>query len=338
MGTLYQREGGRRFGDRPESSLEGSHLCRASAQGEAGLVKALVEQLDVPVDSRGRCGLTALHCASLNGHKGVVLYLLSRKADTQLQEDSDGMMALHLTAWCSDVDIARCLLNHGADVNGRTFPGHDREGLRTALHIASEQGCVEMCQYLLGRGAKVDQRSIAGLTALHFACSSGQASTVACLLTRGADPNATTSSGGTPLLMATDINGKLEAVQLLVQQGAKVDASCDGMTPLTNACRLRHVELVRYLAQHGADVNYARNGCPALVKAIYQDHEDVVRCLVENGADVNKRDRCDGQTPLDTASERGHLHIASYLLSKGAKVNAKFSYQRRLKACLSLVH
>jgi len=49
-----------------------------------------------------------------------------------------------------DLDLARLLIDHGADVNGQN------EERWTALHLASHVGHVEIAKVLIDRGANVD--------------------------------------------------------------------------------------------------------------------------------------------------------------------------------------
>jgi ankyrin repeat protein len=116
------------------------------------------------------------------------------------------------------------LLARGAKVNEFTVGG-------SALTQAAWGGHVEVARLLLEGGAQVDQRDlVANYTPLHWASSSERSSPalVEFLLARGADPNA---EGGQPVdnfLGATETplslarkRGETPIVQALLKAGAK---------------------------------------------------------------------------------------------------------------------
>ena len=56
--------------------------------------------------------------------------------------------------------------------------------------------------------------------------------------------------------------------------------------------------------------------------ACYRGDIEHVKELVRSGVDVNEKDTKHGATPLHMAAFAGHIHIVTYLLKQGAKVNA----------------
>ena len=150
-----------------------------------------------------------------------------------------------------DVAAVKALLKEGADPNSA-----EGDGL-TALHLAAQEGNLEIAKLLLGARANVEAKTrIGAYTPLHLASGSGQALVVRALIEAGADPAAvTTTTGVTPLhLAARAINGEA-AVRTLLERGAPVNAreSKAGQTPLMFAAAAGRTAAIRELIAHGAD-------------------------------------------------------------------------------------
>lgn len=178
-----------------------------------------------------------------------------------------------------DLEEVKARVMMGDQVNARD---KGREGM-TPLHAAVEAGNIEIVQYLLDRGAKVNARD---------------------RLKR------------TPLMML-DEDATPELVQLLLRYGAKpllVDK--EGNTSLMMAARSAEAEIVRILVVAGVPVN-ARNirGETALYLAADEGETEVVKVLLESGADPNIA-TLSGKTALDAAEGDGET--VSLLSSYGA--------------------
>ena len=61
--------------------------------------------------------------AAVNGHADAVRVLISRGAEVSKREPCLGNTALHMAAQEGNVDVAICLLDHRADVNARDIRG-----------------------------------------------------------------------------------------------------------------------------------------------------------------------------------------------------------------------
>ena len=108
------------------------------------------------------------------------------------------------------LDVVRCLVESGADVNARTqYRG-------TPIMAACDYGHLSIVTYLINKGAFVDLKSTGGNTALHFAAIEGHLEVVSQLLRLGASqlPN---NQGLTPLLYACDYCS-LEIVEYLINR------------------------------------------------------------------------------------------------------------------------
>ena len=123
-----------------------------------------------------------------------------------------------------------------------------------------------------------------------------------------------------PLMYAAAL-GSLDAVKLLVEAGAKVNAANDfGATPLMWCAG--DLAKVRYLLSKGADVK-ARSKAgrtPLAIAAAYDGSVEIARLMIEKGSDVKAVDES-GASVLEIAASVNNLEVARLLVARGADVN-----------------
>lgn len=125
--------------------------------------------------------------------------------------DEYGFTALHGVAGEDQLEIARLLLEHGANVDAR-----NDEGI-TPLHLAAYS---EMVDLLTEYGAELNARSNEGETPLHIQVSEVDSfDTVQRLLELGADVNLKNDFDETPLDIALSREDD-ELIELLREYGA----------------------------------------------------------------------------------------------------------------------
>ena len=201
------------------------------------------------------------------------------------------------------------------------------EILDEALVYAARNGRVEVMEFLIERGARVDAEPYNG-TALHWAASTGQMEAVKLLLGRGADVDREASFGGvlgvTPLHVAA-WGGKMEAVTALLEAGADIarrDPVYHGF-PWGWAGHAGHADIRDYLLEAGAERH--------LFHAIAADRQDGVEALLD--ADPSLVHHDDGWTlPLVDAAQQGRADIVHLLLERGADPQRADSQGRTARA------
>lgn len=240
---------------------------------------------DVAVEHRDVCALgrsdlgqldsrnadrSALHACVDAGWLEGVQFLLRKRADPSLA-DSQGHGPLHAAARLGRGDLLALLANAGAelDAQDRDMEGDEefrgghfekKTANKTPLHYAAEGLHYEACDFLLARGARVDERDCWYKTALHLAedelASEEQLRVVGLLLRGRADPNLGNlerGPGQTSLLAAVH-EKNLPLVALLLRSGADLAASGkQGMCPLHLAARMRNEKLAAMLLSGRAD-------------------------------------------------------------------------------------
>lgn len=150
------------------------------------------------------------------------------------------------------------------------------------------------------------------------------------------------SDGKTPLYLAAE-RGDLSEVRRLVENGANLDSwnvypertsillkwlpgrrFTAGDRPLHVASEKGHTDVVKYLLVNGADVNAPnREKQTALWKAAASQSDlATAELLAESGAEMDSVDSR-GVSPLLVASQKGHVEMVRFLLSKGALVERR---------------
>jgi ankyrin repeat protein len=115
--------------------------------------------------------------------------------------------------------------------------------------------------------------------------------TLKSLLAAGADPNSRDQQGHGILHLAAE-KGNLEALALLVDAHADVNATDHFETPLFYAVNTNQIAVASFLLAHGANVDGRdRTDRTPLIEAVQNDRVDMVRILLNAGADVNALDR-----------------------------------------------
>jgi uncharacterized protein len=243
-----------------------------------------------------------------------------------------------------DAAAVRALLDSAAvDVTAAEPDG------TTALHVAVQQGNLELAKGLIARGASVAVETRYGITPLYLAAERGDARIVEALIEAGADVNAATPQGVTPLMMAAR-TGRPDAVDVLLARGARaainLQESWRGQSALMWAAGEGHVPVVRQLAAAGADLrSRSKSGFSPLLFAVRNGHMPAIETLLTLGADPNDRverpqapARAGGEggttrprpsedTPEPTTSALGmavinaYYDVAALLLDRGADPN-----------------
>ncbi|XP_077071922.1 protein TANC1 isoform X2 [Siphateles boraxobius] len=300
-----------------------SSLCYSAAAGHLGLVSLLCKR-GAKVDHVDKSGQCALVHAALRGHSEVIECLLELSWSSEGQHDlslKNKALQQGLIAACSMGHIhvleGLLMLNNELAVQIDT---HDTLWGETGLTAAAGRGKVEVCEFLLERGAQVQQVNRRGACALFCAVRQGHWQIADLLLQHGADVNVSDKQGRT-LLMVAACEGHLSTAEFLLSKGASL-ASVDkeGLTPLSWACLKGHKNVVQFLVEKGAVIDHSdKNGRTPLDLAAFYGDADIVHYLVEKGAVIEHVDYS-GMRPLDRAIGCRNTSVVLTLLKKGAKL------------------
>lgn len=161
-----------------------------------------------------------------------------------------------------------------------------------------------------------------GLLPLIGASTNGRAEAVKVLLEHGAVVDARDKKEEFAL-MAASLNDHTEVIEILLAHGARLDLTSQtkGKSALNAASEKGKLESVKVLLAHGADVESEDiNGWSALFVAAKNQHVEVVKHLLQHGANPDVKDMT-GMCPLIKASTVGHAEVVRALLEGGAQVD-----------------
>jgi ankyrin repeat protein len=272
--------------------------------------------------------------------RAAVAELLKRKVDVNVREE-DGATPLSWAAVRCNVEIARLLLQAGANPNLRNEQGID------ALYLAIVNGSPAIVKLLLENGADANAARGDGETRLMTAARLGQFDVVKMLLGHGAEVNAREEKfGQTALMWAAGFPAE---VRLLVDHGADVRA----ISKVWDITATIYTPTTATLGKTGIpwnnDGTYTskQGGQNALLFAVQKHDLESAGILIDAGVDVNSAS-ADGTTPLlaalykwdplgkefvagkgapspsgSSAHYGADLAMANFLLDRGAKVNVR---------------
>mmetsp|Transcript_1967 Transcript_1967/g.2897 ORF Transcript_1967/g.2897 Transcript_1967/m.2897 type:complete len:565 (+) Transcript_1967:70-1764(+) len=197
--------------------------------------------------------------------------LCRKHIDLPAQEFAMGCSLLHQVAMGMDPFELAGLLNDRPDLVN--FRDYDR---RTPLHVAASEGHLELCQFLVSRGAKI---------------------------------NRSDRWGGSPLDDAHR-HRHTEVVEFLKEHGATYGSPSQANSFITAAAEgdLEEVQAL-FTSSGGALLNKCDNDLrTALHWAAAEGRTAICEFLCKAGADVNTKDRF-GNTPLDDAESHNNNSI-----------------------------
>jgi ankyrin repeat protein len=166
-----------------------SALMRARYRRDRGLTQAILEAAP---------DLDAVEAAAFGDLDRLAALVTDAEAAGTFSPD--GFSLLHLAAFYGKPETTTFLLEHGAevDVRGRGWM------TGTPLHSAASARHADVARILLEAGADPDARQSGGWTPLLGAAHNGDAELAGLLLDAGADPAAVNDDGASVLGLATE--------------------------------------------------------------------------------------------------------------------------------------
>ncbi|MAM71563.1 MAG: hypothetical protein CMP91_10515 [Gammaproteobacteria bacterium] len=316
-------------------------LFWATYYDEADVVRLLLNAGANP-NIENRYGMTPLIQAAMNGNSAMITMLLEAGADAHATTP-EGDNALLNAAKTGAVQGVQALIEAGADVNSR-----DSYLYQTPLMWAVASNQADVARILIDHGADLnaqsavlDFRGVAfsstagdfpdgGLTALHHAARENAIAATQILIESGSDLNVLDSQGISPLRFAI-INKNIDLAKMLVEAGANINDGAlvdllDVETKELTFVRAEKnyenqtspMELVELMLELGVDVNaYPEDAYPlpatgfrggagtsgqtALFNMAMTDDQDIMAMLLQHGANPNSLNMDGNYFPLSAA-------------------------------------
>ena len=338
-----------------------SPLELACTNGSAPMVKMLLKGGAIP-NTVFSTGETPIMRAARVGNVDTVKVLHAHGADVNAKESSEEQTALMWAVAEKHLEVARVLIEAGADVHARSrtlkkpkatgsyyAPTLQPYGGYTPLLFAARENNLDVVRLLLAAGANVNDAAADGVTPLLVATVRGHVELAAALMERGADPNLD-GAGYTALHWAA---GVWESSLTSGVVGIEPQPRNQEWTALAGLQEPAKLDLVKALLAHGADpnarivknpprfgytvcsMNVSFPGATPFFLAAMAADVDVMRVLLASGADpLLALDSPNNTTPLmaaaglfwcvgeSRATEPEALGAVRLALDVGASINA----------------
>lgn len=212
---------------------------------------------------------------------------------------------------------------------------------KTPLIISCIHGYDDLLQWLIEKGANVNDRLADNCSALYMACEKKKVEIVKVLLKNNADVNLCSDKGNSPLGIACYSHEELAIINLLIEKKANVNARlADYCSVLYMACEKKKVDVVKLLLKNKAKVNVcSAEGISPLGIACYSHGDlDIIKELLKGKANVNEhRLKKNNMTPLYMACKQNYLSVATALLNHKAdpSICLKNGMSPLLVACMN---
>ncbi|MBN2245368.1 MAG: ankyrin repeat domain-containing protein [Candidatus Aminicenantes bacterium] len=153
-------------------------IVEAAKEGDLQTIKTILAKDSTKLNALDEDKYTPLHWACMRAHWDVAKYLIEQGADLNIQ-GGDGGTPMNWAVHHDDVEIVKLLIDKGAKLNIQNQWG------MTELHTAIWRGNIHVVDYLLDQGSDPMIKTNEGWTAMHYAFRSGHDNIIELLKKRG---------------------------------------------------------------------------------------------------------------------------------------------------------
>ena len=311
-----------------------NYLYLAIYNGKTEAALWLIEK-GIEIDVANKNGFTPFDIAIENQYHRVVQVILS-KIETDINKtDIHGRTKLQDSIMLGDHEMAKILIEHGADLNSKDNKGQN------ILYDALSYGHIDFIEYLLSlKELDINNIDKENNNILHHAFALSNDEVALKLIKNGANPNHRNKEGDTYLSIIAqrgieafniievalengfDINSRVANKNTILME---VLSALSNIDPSDEAKRNSLLSMSKKLIEIGLDVNAVNeNNEHALFQTIKSSELQSTLMLLEKKIDVNLQNK-NGETPLFYACYGGieKLEITILLLKHGANPTLK---------------
>ena len=315
--------------DLNEAEAQVNYLKVAIKNFDNEMIKYLLDRLDMSVVAPKYTPET-LVTAIDNGYSDIAINIIESGFDSTQTYSENMETVLHKAVMCNNIDVARALLDNGANPNAMN------KLLDTPLSIAIKKGFTDLCFLLSEKGASLNHADKEGNTPLLLAIQKDNHELIKKFIDGGADVNVKNKNADNALLYAVK-NANSELTSFLIKRGAKLNiTNNDFNTPLILSCQAGDQNVVRILVEGGADVNFMNSDLNTpLLAAVKPRNASIVRFLISKGANINEKNRAT-MSPIVKAVLCKDDEIVKLLIDNGADTNITYTQYNVTKTLLQI--
>lgn len=240
-----------------------------------------------------------LEYAAINGDESTFMMLLPFYTSESADEFRSRAFRAALAG--GKLDILKCLLSQGEVAHYNYLLEATKTGFEAAVHL------------LASYGSEIDNPDAAGESALMIAAREGWNKILKFLVKNGGYLESKDADGQTALALAVK-TGNDEGVQVLLQAGARPEASINNETLVAYAASQGRVEIVQTLLRAGVEPY------EAAIAAVKNGRAEVLEQLFQHRwlDDLSSKDR---HSLVEAATEAAQSSILDMLESQGLNVS-----------------
>ncbi|KAM4688925.1 transient receptor potential cation channel subfamily A member 1 [Discoglossus pictus] len=302
------------------------------------IVEELILHSTTNINLEGDLGNTPIMQACYKDNPEALLMLCNHGAKL-CKRNKLGCFPIHMTAFSGSIKCMDIVLKKGEE-NGFAIEDHinftDNEK-SSPLHVAVQNGGLEIVKACISYGAKVDLKQCDNATALHFAATQGATEIVKFMVSSyTGDKKIVDLPDGnneTPLHKSA-LFDHVDLAEYLISMGANIDnVDNESRTPLVLATSCSAWKTVNLLLEKGADVtlvdHYGRNFLHLTVLqpgGLTNINTELLQ--MEKIKNLVSNEDCDGCTPLHYACRHGVPNSINNLIGLDVSLYSKSKEKR----------